>query len=300
MVVVTSGSKYMDIDGYACSIAYARLLNLLEINAKAISSANLNNSITNSLRNLNTKLDNYQAKDDDKYVIVDVSNPKFFDKFVKQENVIKVIDHHVGYEEFWRDRIGENANIEFIGAAATLVFEEYEKNNMLDNMSTDVAKLLMAAILDNTLKFTAKITSNRDRVAYKRMQEIVGNKDFDKLYFHECQLQIEQNLEETIKNDIKIEKVSERLPKVFGQLTVWNKDFIIANLTKIRQMFNEIDDKWMLNLICLQDEKSYIISDDKNVQTELQKLFGSNFEGLIMPIENVMLRKEIMKKAKSI
>ena len=113
-------------------------------------------------------------------------------------------------------------------------------------------------------------------------------------------MQIEQNLEETIKNDTKIEKVSESLPKVFGQLTVWNKDFIIANLTKIRQIFNEIDDKWMLNLICLQDEKSYIISDDKNVQTELQKLFGSNFEGLIMPIENVMLRKEIMKKAKSI
>ena len=247
MVVVTSGSKYMDIDGYACSIAYARLLNLLGINAKAISSANLNNSITNSLRNLNTKLDNYQAKDDDKYVIVDVSNPKFFDKFVKQENVIKVIDHHVGYEEFWRDRIGENANIEFIGAAATLVFEEYEKNNMLDNMSTDVAKLLMAAILDNTLKFTAKITSNRDRVAYKRMQEIVGNKDFDKLYFHECQLQIEQNLEETIKNDTKIEKVSESLPKVFGQLTVWNKDFIIANLTKIRQIFKDKFYKYLFN-----------------------------------------------------
>ena len=259
MVVVTSGSKYMDIDGYACSIAYARLLNLLGINAKAISSADLNNSITNSLRNLNTKLDNYQAKDDDKYVIVDVSNPKFFDKFVKQENVIKVIDHHVGYEEFWRDRIGENANIEFIGAAATLVFEEYEKNNMLDNMSADVAKLLMAAILDNTLNFTAKVTNNRDRVAYKRMQEIVGNKDFDKWYFYECQLQIEQNLEETIKNDTKTEKVSESLPKIFGQLTVWNKDFIIANLTKIRQIFNEMDDKWMLNLICLQDEKSYII-----------------------------------------
>ena len=240
------------------------------------------------------------VKDDDKYVIVDVSNPKFFNKFVKQENVIKVIDHHVGYEEFWRDRIRENANIEFIGTAATLVFEEYEKNNMLDNMSADVAKLLMAAILDNTLNFTAKVTSNRDRVAYKRMQEIVGNKDFDKWYFYECQFQLEKNLEETIKNDTKTEKVSESLPKIFGQLTVWNKDFIIANLTKIRQIFNEMDDKWMLNLICLQDEKSYIISDDKNVQTELQKLFGSSFEGLIMPIENVMLRKEIIKKTKSI
>ncbi len=300
MIVVTSGSKYMDIDAYACSIAYARLLNSLGINAKAISSANLNNSITNSLRNLNSKLDNYKAKNDDKYVIVDVSNPDFFDKFVKQENVIKVIDHHVGYEEFWRDRIKENANIEFIGAAATLVFEEYEKNNMLNNMIVDVAKLLMSAILDNTLNFTAKVTSNRDKRAYQKMQEIIEINDFDKCYFYECQKQIEENLDETIKNDTKTEIISKSLPKIFGQLTVWNKDFIIANLRKIRKIFNEMDEKWMLNLICLQDGKSYIIADNKNVQIELQKLFNSRFEESIMPLGNVILRKEIIKKAKTI
>ena len=90
----------------------------------------------------------------------------------------------------------ENANIEFIGAAATLVFEEYEKNNMLNNMIVDVAKLLMSAILDNTLNFTAKVTSNRDKRAYQKMQEIIEINDFDKCYFYECQKQIEENLDE--------------------------------------------------------------------------------------------------------
>lgn len=300
MIVVTSGSKYMDIDAYACSIAYAQLLNLLGINAKAVSTANLNNSITKSLRNLNTKLDNYQIKEDDKYVVVDVSNPDFFDKFVKQENIIKVIDHHVGFEQYWNDKIMDNANIEFIGAAATLVFEEYEKNNMQDKMNIDVAKLLMAAILDNTLNFTATVTSNRDKRAYKKMQEIVGCKDFDKLYFNECQLQIEENLEDTIKNDTKTEKVSENLPRVFAQLTVWNKDFLLVNIYKIKQILGDIDDEWMLNIICLQDKRSYIIADNKNMQVKLQYLLESQFDNLIMPLESVMLRKEIIRKEKSI
>ena len=132
------------------------------------------------------------------------------------------------------------------------------------------------------------------------MQEIIEINDFDKCYFYECQKQIEENLDETIKNDTKTEIISKSLPKIFGQLTVWNKDFIIANLRKIRKIFNEMDEKWMLNLICLQDGKSYIIADNKNVQIELQKLFNSRFEESIMPLGNVILRKEIIKKAKTI
>ena len=39
MVVVTSGKKYIDIDAYASCIAYAKLLNLKGIKARAISTA---------------------------------------------------------------------------------------------------------------------------------------------------------------------------------------------------------------------------------------------------------------------
>ena len=50
MIVVTSGSAYLDIDAYAGCIAFAQLLNLQGLEAKAISSAPLNQSISQTLR----------------------------------------------------------------------------------------------------------------------------------------------------------------------------------------------------------------------------------------------------------
>ena len=49
MKIVTSGSRYIDIDAYASCIAYANLLNLKGIEAKAVSTAKINESITPNL-----------------------------------------------------------------------------------------------------------------------------------------------------------------------------------------------------------------------------------------------------------
>ena len=51
MEIITSGSRYIDIDAYASIIAYAKLLYLQGKSAIAISRANLNESITPRLRN---------------------------------------------------------------------------------------------------------------------------------------------------------------------------------------------------------------------------------------------------------
>lgn len=161
MIVVTSGKKYIDIDAYATCIAYAKLLNLKGIEAKAISTAKLNESITPSLLNIDIGLDEYIPNENDEYVIIDVSNPDFFDIFVKEEKIIEIIDHHVGYEEYWSRKLKDKAKIEFIGSVATIVLELYEKQNLIRNIPKDLAILLMAAILDNTLNLKAKITSRK-------------------------------------------------------------------------------------------------------------------------------------------
>ena len=106
MIVVTSGKKYIDIDAYAGCIAYAKLLNLQGIEAKAISTAKLNESIIPSFMKLSSKLDEYKPSNEDEYVIIDVSNKDYFDTFVKEEKIIRIIDHHVGYEEYWKNKIG--------------------------------------------------------------------------------------------------------------------------------------------------------------------------------------------------
>lgn len=300
MKIVTSGSKYIDIDAYTGIIAYSNLLRLKGIQAKAISTAKLNESITSSLLELKTKLDKYEEKEDDEFIIIDVSNKDYFDEIVQENKIVELIDHHTGFEEYWKSKLGKKSKIEFIGSVATLIVEDYEKENLLENMSKDIAILLMSAILDNTLNFQAKVTNERDRIAYKKLQKIANVEDnYAEKYFLECQHKIERNLKMAIENDTKVEKICDLLPMVFGQLTLWNKEFILSNKKIVYETLNHIDKEWMMNLISLEDAKSYIIAEDTEVKAGLERLFNKSFEDDILELKNVWLRKEIIKKARN-
>ena len=137
----------------------------------------INESITPNLLKLDSKLEEYEKHDTDEFIIIDVSNKDYFDDIVVENKVIEVIDHHVGCEEYWKNKLGEKANIEFIGAVATLIVELYEKEKLIEKMPKDIAYLLMSAILDNTLNFKAKVTTDRDKVAYKKLEMIVDSKE---------------------------------------------------------------------------------------------------------------------------
>lgn len=298
MIIITSGSKYVDIDAYASCIAYRELLNLQGIQAQAVTTAKLNNSITNSLLQLNTKLDKYKKSKQENYIILDVSNKNYFDKMVQEDNIIELIDHHFGFEEYWKKKLGNKANIEFIGAVATIITEKYERFNLLNKMSKDVAYLLMSAILDNTLNFKAKVTTQRDKIAYEKLESIIGNTiNYRENYFLEYQYNIENNLIHALQNDTKLEKVNETIPYVFGQLMVWDKNKIIDNEKVLYDTLKKLGDEWMLNLICLKEGKSYIISDNNNVKKKIEKLMDSKFKNNIMTLPEVWLRKEIIKKS---
>ena len=162
MIVITVGKSYIDIDGYASSIAYRELLRMQGLDAMFVSDAILNYSITNSLLNLPYSTDKYEIQELDKFIILDLSNKDYFPSFVKEENIIEIIDHHPGFEEYWKDK----SIIEEIGSVATIIVEKYEESNLLSKMDLSIAKLLMAAILDNTLNFTASITKERDKIAF--------------------------------------------------------------------------------------------------------------------------------------
>lgn len=295
MIVVTSGKKYIDIDAYAGCIAYAKLLNLKGIDAKAISNAKLNKSITPSLLNLNVKLDKYKPSKNDEYIIIDVSNKDYFDTFVKEEKIIEIIDHHVGYENYWKDKLNRKSKIEFIGSVATIIVELFEKENLMQNISKDLGILLISAILDNTLNLKAKITTQRDIMAYKKLEAMIEDKTYPEKYFKECQLQISKDLKLAIENDTKIEKIDSILPPIFSQLTVWEKENILENKQVIYKILNNIGKKWMMNLISLKDGKSYLLVKDIEVQENIEKLFNKKFENEIMELDNVWLRKEIIK-----
>lgn len=245
-------------------------------------------------------LDEYELSDDDEFIIIDVSNKDYFDKIVDERKIVEVIDHHTGFEEYWKNILQQKSRIEFIGSVATIIVEDYEKENLLSSMSKEIAILLMSAILDNTLNFKAKVTNERDVIAYRKLAKIAGDiENYEEKYFLECQNNIEKNLVNSIENDTKTEKICDTLPYAFSQLTVWNKKFIFENIDIIYKTLNKINEEWMLNLISLEDGKSYIIANNECVKKKLEKLFNSTFTNDIMQLDNVWLRKEIIKKARS-
>ena len=72
MIVITVGKSYIDIDGYASSIAYRELLRMQKIEVVFVSDGVPNYSITNSLLNLPYSIDKYEVRDKDKFIILDL------------------------------------------------------------------------------------------------------------------------------------------------------------------------------------------------------------------------------------
>lgn len=298
--IVTAGSTYLDIDAYACSIALAELLALQGVNAIAYSNAPCNYSVCPSLMGEGMMAEVLPAECDPKvarYIIVDVSDPDYIKNAVPLEQVVAVYDHHVGFEEYWRRRIGENSRIEFIGAAATLIFREWKVAGLLHKMSRSTAKLLIAAILDNTLNLTSSNTTAEDIEVFRAL---CAHADVDEswcaAYFSEVQQGVEADLRNALFNDTKTVRDNPVLPPKVAQLCVWDAGSILRRLPEIRSWF---DGLWMLNIIDMQRRCSWFVCDDASHQEKIGKLFGVSFENGAARTPVAYLRKEIIKKTLS-
>lgn len=297
-IVITSGRKYIDMDAYAGIFAYRCLLKSLGCNVYAYTTAILNESVSNVILDLGFEFDVDVSTDDiSKFIVLDVSNPDFFDTIVNQDNIIEIIDHHTGYEDYWKRR-NVNSEIEFIGSICTIIFEKFIINGKEDLLDKSLCKLLIAGILDNTLNLKSDITTDRDKEAYYRLLEI-GNicSDWANVYFESCYNELENVLEESIINDVKIEDTSFLLPKVLGQLIVLDIRVIFNNMNRVMSVFGEYDE-WLFNVISLEEGKSYLFYSSEQVKENLLCLFDGKEAKNYLVLDKCYLRKEIIKRAR--
>lgn len=297
MIVVTSGSAYLDIDAYACCIAYAELLNLQGVEARAVSSALLNASITASVLGGHVSLDGYVPQAGDEFVLVDVSDYHHFDLRVILDQVVEVIDHHPGYEQYWAERLGTAADIRPIGAAATMVFQRWQAAGLLPRISAQSAALLATAILDNTLNFSGQMTAKQDIEAYAVLAQganLAAN--WPEQYFLECQGAIEADLQAALAADLKRFNTDSNLPQVFAQMTVWDADGLLQNhRNEISCWMAGQGDDWLLNVISIRDRQSCLLAEPAISQKKLSRLLPLNWQASMAVVKPSMLRKELLK-----
>lgn len=299
MKIITSGGNYLDIDAYAGIIAYAELLNRLGLQAQAVSTATLNESIPPTVREWNAPLQTtYTPSSTDTYTLVDISEPEFFESFVDQTRIDEVIDHRPGFEEYWQERIGDNALIEHVGAACTQIFEQWEQAGLVEHISETSACLLMCGILDNTLNFGADITTDRDKHAYAELSKYANvPEDWPAQYFNACQQQILTDITASLANDTKtIGFKTFPRPMAVGQMAIWDADNAVQHsFDDFKSVITAVKPDWFLNIISIADNKSYFVTDSPGVQKWLAELLGVTFSGTIAVASRPWLRKEIIK-----
>lgn len=299
MKIITAGSRYADIDAYAGCVAYAELLQKQGRDAQAVIEATPNQSIPAIVREWPAELQTTYKPSDDTFTLIDVSEPDYFESFVDHDRIDEVIDHHPGFEEYWKQRIGSGAIIEHVGAACTQIFEKWEQAGFLDQMSQTSARLLMCGILDNTLNFGAEITTDRDHHAYEALSMIAGlPQDWPAQYFSACQEGIVADLPQAVKDDTKTMSGFKTFPNsiAVGQLAIWDgPDLAQHSFETFKNILSADQPLWFMNLISIKDGCSYFVTEDATVQTWLENLLGVKFDGTIAAADRMWLRKEIKK-----
>ena len=115
-----------DVDGIGAMYAYAELLRKNGEDAEYYFEGKLKKEAEIILNIFNINLNpTDNVVEDDEIVMVDNNELNFLPTCIKKENIIEIIDHHTRCN--WIDEFPDiKCQIEFIGAAATLVAERYK------------------------------------------------------------------------------------------------------------------------------------------------------------------------------
>jgi len=301
---VTLARYTLDMDSVACAIAYTELLNLEGKEATTYIPEELNSSVTDEVKSWGLKYEKKPIENDIKYVLVDTTDPYTFPKFVTEDKIIEIYDHHTGYEEYWKNKLKDNAHIERIGACATLIWEEYKKRGFADKITQVSARLLFAAIVSNTLNFKASITSSRDAQAFKDLSPLVDlPKDWIQKYFIDQEEFIYKNPREAITNDIKIVDFPNLGKKItIGQIELWDsKKFVTDYKHLIHEILVTLEpNEWFFNSPCISKNKNYIYSESDWIRRILVDKFNVKFSDGIGETNRLIERKEFVKEMQNL
>jgi inorganic pyrophosphatase/exopolyphosphatase len=296
-IIITSGSAYTDIDVFACAIAYKKLCDYKGVDAKIVLPGELNESVSTSIRHLEvTFLKEFKDSENVKYVVVDVSDPAYFPNFINQKRILEVYDHHWGYETYWKSKIGKGAKIEFVGSCATLVYEEFLKEQLDSQIDKTTALLLYTAILSNTLNLHAQITTERDREALKKLSKDI-HEQWGEKYFNEVTASILKNPDKAMLLDTKTVILRGKEYSMI-QIELWNsKKFISDFHHNIISRLESANTPYVFfTSPSISEGKNYLVARNDKIKKLLKKCIGANFKDDIGHTSKLWLRKEIIKE----
>jgi len=292
------GHKSPDADTVGSAIAYADLLNKLDIKAKAVVSGPINGETKFFLDHFGLKTPEILTKADGKqFVLVDHSNYLQAIDGMKSARIVGIIDHH---------NIGDISSSEAIysrfapvGAAASIIYLIYNELNV--PISKDTAKIMLMSILSDTGNLTKSTTKILDRNAYDDLKEIAEIEDLDTIYNGMVDAKasyINMTDEDIYKSDYKEYEVNGKTFCV-GNVSAKGEKEMKEMADKMYNYMEKNYDKYGFNMMFSmvnninknEDENmSYVMGYGENALEILKKVFGK-FDGKYYISKEYLSRK---------
>lgn len=309
-IMVMGGSAYADIDVLACTAAYKQYLHLQGYCAHALITGPWNQTIPYSVKQWQIDVENeflYMGKPCN-FILVDFSDPNYVDRFVDLNAIVEVFDHHYGYENYWKEKIGDKAKIEKVGACATLIWEEFKAAGIEDMITHVNANLLYTAIISNTLNFKAVVTQERDKIAAK---ELISYTQLPSNWIEHYYAEIEEEfLQNSIKNILQDTKrvTLFNIHLNFGQIELANaRDFIQKSTDSLDILGFRVDsenkiEQWIINIVSIQESCSYFYCNNLELLEQLKQITSAKIMKTTSNGNNILvtsrlwLRKELLKE----
>jgi len=285
-----------DLDGVACAVAYAELLNATGALSKPwykeipdAEAKHLINLCKSVLYAGNNEVENAKQ-----FILVDASGLEGLPSEVDPANITEVIDHRFHHKA---EDLFPNAKIqiESVGAAATLIAEKYMAANIIP--SHDSGLMLYGAIHSNTQCLKGTITSDRDRFASNWLEQAVFiPKNFLEEQFAARRDDLIQDIDASIRRERK-EYVHPTGEYAISQLEFHGSGKVLKErIRTISDVINELTPRTALNMVDLDANCSYIYVVDEGLKSIFTNKIGLFFSDDIAISDGIILRKQIVDK----
>jgi len=293
MHMIVAGPTDPDLDGLACSYAYAEFLRSKGHDAQCVVYGNPREEAAFAAKKFRIRFMRNLDASGKKVVLVDTSVLARVSRKIDPNDVIEVIDHRK------LNTAGEFKNaklqLEFIGAAATMVAEKFMKGNA--DISRESASLLLLAIISNTINFRNNVTTQRDRKAARWLE---ARARVEKNYVRNFFLQKSRigNLALEIKRDGGIFSLGgmkiyiAQLEMLDGEKFVRKNGAEILRILKSMEKKNSLEHSF-LKVIDVGLGNNVFYTQSSAVMRALEDVAGAKFSGPIGKSRGIIMRKEL-------
>lgn len=297
MNVLVTSYEHPDLDGTACSAAYAHLLLMQGNDAQAAIFSSPQQEAVIAFEYFSTPLPSQGApllQNDPDIVLVDTSDPDDIASTIDPNRVIEVIDHRVVHhlEGFPHAQ----SQMELVGSCATLIAEKFSAASILP--PREIAGPLYGAIVSNTINFKASVTTDRDRQMAEWLNNVLKLPSTFVHDFFRQKSVLTDPLATVLEKDYKQTRFGNTLCSIFQLEIIDARQFLLDHLSDLTTIMNDARANKQVDVLfvnCIDIEKGYncIYANDPTTKEILSTILSLTFHGDIATTDTIMMRKQI-------